>query len=380
MDNQNIDPKVIAKLKKMLHLAAHGSANEGEAMNASEIAQRIMLEHNISMAMVESASDAPEGAQRKKTVDEGNARFAFQRELMVACAEVNFVYQEVNWNYRGTYKKATGYTLIGRESNVVATRILFEYLFATIDRLGLDYVGGDTSQAFGIAANSFKEGCAARIGERLREQHRVRMAEQARAAREANVAARHPSAAGTALVVVMDDYAQDERDRNEDLRLGKPEGFTAHKRLMASKRSEITAALEGGMRPLNKTVGDREVLQQAARAAMDALCANRGWTMDDELEALFEQEFRRELSYHMDVYNESVRWAKLTPLQRQREIEKEQRANERYWNSYYRRSYSQSSKSQPSGIDSRAYSAGAAAGDRVGLDAQVGATKKEQLK
>lgn len=380
MDNQNIDPKVIAKLKKMLHLANHGSASEGEAMNAAEIAQRIMLENNISMAMVESASDAPEGAQRKKTVDEGNARFAFQRNLMVACAEVNFVYQEVNWNYRGTYKKATGYTLIGREANVVAAKMLFEYLFQTIDRLGLDYVGGDQSQAFGIAANSFKEGCAERIGQRLRDQHRTRMEEQARAAREANAAARHPASSGTALVVVMDDYAQDERDRNEDLRLGKPEGFTAHKRLMATRRSEIMSALEGAMRPLNKSVGDRDVLNQAARAAMDALCLNRGWTMDDELEAIFEQEFRRELSYHMDVYNESVRWAKLTPAARQREIEKEQRANERYWNSYYRRTYNQSQRAQPSGVDAKAYSAGAAAGDRVGLDAQVGRETRKEIK
>lgn len=42
-DNQTIDPKVIARLKKMLHLAQHGSANEGEANNAAEIAQKIML-------------------------------------------------------------------------------------------------------------------------------------------------------------------------------------------------------------------------------------------------------------------------------------------------------------------------------------------------
>ena len=318
MEDQNIDPKVIARIKKMLHLANHGSANEGEANNAAEMAQKIMMEHNISMAMVEGAS--VDGAGRKKSVDEGNAKFAFQRELMVACAEVNFVFQEVNYNYRGTYKKATGYTLIGREANVVACKTLFEYLFQTIDRLGLDYVGGDASQAFGIAANSFKEGCAARIGERLRDRHREQLAEQARQAREANAAARHPSSTSTALAVVMTDYAQDERDSNEDLRLGKPEGFTKHKRLMATKRAEVVSAIEGAMRPLNSTVGDRDVLLQAARAGFEALVANRSWTVDDELEGIFDQEFRRELNYHMDAYNQNVRWAKLTPLQKQRTV------------------------------------------------------------
>ena len=39
---------------------------------------------------------------------------------MAACADVNFVFQEVNYDWSGTYKKATGYTLIGREANVVA--------------------------------------------------------------------------------------------------------------------------------------------------------------------------------------------------------------------------------------------------------------------
>ncbi|WP_286869511.1 DUF2786 domain-containing protein [Sphingobium sp.] len=376
MEDQNIDPKVIARIKKMLHLANHGSANEGEANNAAEMAQKIMMEHNISMAMVEGAS--VDGAGRKKSVDEGNAKFAFQRELMVACAEVNFVFQEVNYNYRGTYKKATGYTLIGREANVVACKTLFEYLFQTIDRLGLDYVGGDASQAFGIAANSFKEGCAARIGERLRDRHREQLAEQARQAREANAAARHPSSTSTALAVVMTDYAQDERDSNEDLRLGKPEGFTKHKRLMATKRAEVVSAIEGAMRPLNSTVGDRDVLLQAARAGFEALVANRSWTVDDELEGIFDQEFRRELNYHMDAYNQNVRWAKLTPLQKQREIEKEQRASDRYWNAYYRRNANR--REAPSGVNADAYHAGSRAGNSVGLDAQVDREVRKEIK
>jgi hypothetical protein len=374
-DQQNIDLKVIARIKKMLHLANHGTASEGEANNAAEMAQKIMMEHNISMAMVEGAS--LDGAGRTKTKDEGNAKYAFQRELMVACAEVNFVYQEVNYDHKGTYRKATGYTLIGREANVVACKTLFEYLFQTIDRLGLEFVGDERLQ-YGIPANSFKEGCAARIGERLRERHREQLREQARQAREANAAARHPASSGTALVVVMDDYAQDEKDRNEDMRLGKPEGFTAAKRLMATRASEITAALEDAFRPLVKTVGDRDILLQAARAAFDALVANRGWTVDEELEQVFDRQVQRQIIYHMDAYNEAVRWAKMTPLQRQREIEKEQRASDRYWNAYYRRNANR--REAPSGTDASAYAAGQRQGNTVGLDAQVGREERKGIK
>lgn len=375
-DNQTIDPKVIARLKKMLHLASHGSANEGEANNAAEIAQKIMLENNISMAMVETHTE-DDGSARKKVKDQGNAKYAFQRDLMAACADVNFVFQEVNYDWSGTYKKATGYTLIGREANVVAAKILFEYLFQTIDRLAVEFVGNETL-AYSIPANSFKEGCSARIGERLRERHRQQLAEQAREARERNAAAAHPASTSTALAVVMTDYAQVERDHNEDLRLGKPEGFTANKRLMATRRSEITAALEDAFRPLQETVGERDILMQAAQAAFAALCGNRQWTIDEELMKVYDSEVERCIRYHMDVHNEKVRWAKMTPLQRQREVEKEQRASDRYWNAYYRRQGSR--REAPSGVDRAAYDAGQATGSTVGLDAQVGAETRKGIK
>mgnify|MGYP001477982266 CR=1 FL=1 len=171
---------------------------------------------------------------------------------------------------------------------------------------------------------------------------------------------------------------QDERDSNEDLRLGKPEGFTKHKRLMATKRAEVVSAIEGAMRPLNSTVGDRDVLLQAARAGFEALVANRSWTVDDELEGIFDQEFRRELNYHMDAYNQNVRWAKLTPLQKQREIEKEQRASDRYWNAYYRRNANR--REAPSGVNADAYHAGSRAGNSVGLDAQVDREVRKEIK
>lgn len=374
-DNQNIDPKVLARLKKMLHLATHGSANEGEANNAAEIAQKIMLENNISMAMVDGAS--LDGAGRKKIKDEGNAKYAFQRELMAACAEVNFVFQEPNYDYSGRWAKATGYTLIGRESNVAATKVLFEYLFQTVDRLAEDFVGNATL-INGIAGNSFREGCAARIGERLRERHREQLAQQAREARERNAAARHPASQSTALAVVMTDYAQDERDHNEDLRLGKPEGYTAHRRLMATRASEITAALDDAFRPLQSTVGDREILMQAAQAAFSALCINRSWKVDEELMAVYDRQVERAIRAHIEAHNEKVRWAKLTPLQRQREIEKEQRASDRYWNAYYRRAGSR--REAPSGTDASAYNAGQAQGSKVGLDAQVDREVRKELK
>lgn len=376
LNEQQVDPKVLAKLKKMLHLANHGSASEGEAMNAAEIAQKIMLEHNISMAQVDGHST--DGAGRKKTVDQGNAKYAFQRDLMAACADVNFVFQEPNYDWSGTYKKATGYTLIGREANVAATRVLFEYLFQTIDRLGVEYVGGDERLAYGIPANSFKEGCASRIGERLRERHRQRLAEQAREARERNAAAAHPASTSTALAVVMTDYAQDEKDRNEDLRLGKPEGYTANKRLMATRRSEIEAAINDAFVPLRSTVNDRDVLGQAARAAFDALVANRGWQVDEELQQVFDRELRRQMDWHLEVYKEQKRQAKMTPLQRQREAEKEARANERYWNAYYRRNANR--REAPSGVNAEAYHAGSRAGDRVGLDAQVSREDRKEIK
>jgi hypothetical protein len=89
------------------------------------------------------------------------------------------------------------------------------------------------------------------------------------------------------------------------------------------------------------------------------------------------EERPRKVHFHHDQQGATF-GLKMTPLQRQREVEKEQRASDRYWNAYYRRQGSR--REAPSGVDRAAYDAGQATGSTVGLDAQVGAETRKTLK
>lgn len=376
---QAIDPKLVLKIKKMLALSK-GGTTEGEADNAAKMAQRLMMENNISMAQVDSiGGETQEGGKRSKQRRKGNAMYKFQQTLMAACADVNFVYQEVRYEYTNGHRRAKGYTLIGREANVVATQVLFDYLASTCENLGIEYVDHDNRRRMSIEALSFKEGVADRVAERLRTRHEQQIAAQKKEARERNAAARHPSAAGTALVVVMEDYEQAERDRNNDIRLGKPDGYTAQRRLMQSRDAEINQAVDdavtAGLRQHHGCT-DRDLLAELAEAIFAALLAERGWQADDELVAKAKRTtLRWEVDRVLRIGQEQERRAGLTDAQRAKEDAQRQKEADAYWARRER-----SSAGPQRNIDSRAYRAGSAAGERVGLDKQVDAEARAKLK
>jgi hypothetical protein len=383
--DQAIDPKLIARIKKMYALSKDGGATEGEADNASRMVQKLCLEHNISLAQVESMGGAgEEGSARTKTGRKGNAMYKFQQTLMAACAEVNFVYQEVAYKYTNGHRRARGYILIGREANVIATQLLFDYLASTCENLGIAYVDFDNRRRMSIEALSFKEGCADRIAERLRNRHAEQILEQKREAKERNAAANHPSAApGTALVVVMEDYEQAEVDRNNDLRLGKPEGFTAHKRLRASRRTEIESAVTDALNS-HYNSDDFDLLTAACDAAIDALCANRGWDRsNEEVAADIAYELKYEINRHINRVQaaraEEERRAGMTEKQREREDARRARERAKAWDRYYN-SRSSGSSEPKRNIDYGAYSAGSRAGEKVGLDKQVEREDRKSIK
>jgi hypothetical protein len=384
-NEQVIDPKLIARIKKMYALSKDGGATEGEADNAARMVQKLCLENNISLAQVESMGGVgEEGSARTKTGRKGNAMYKFQQTLMAACAQANFVYQEVAYKYTNGHRRAKGYILIGREGNVIATQLLFDYLASTCENLGIAYVDYDNRRRMSIEALSFKEGCADRIAERLIARHEEQLAEQKREARQRNAAASHPSAApGTALVVVMEDYQQAEADRNNDLRLGKPEGYTAHRKLRASKRSEVESAIQDALRSHFRS-DDFDLLTAACDAAIDALCANRGWDRnEEELAADIAYELKYEIQAHQRRVqadkSEEERRAGLTEKQRAREDARRQKESDAAWARYYRQRSSGGGERERN-IDYSAYRSGSAAGEKVGLDKQVSREDRKAIK
>lgn len=219
------DTRTIEKIRKLLALANDKGASEHEAALAAERAQDLMDAHGLEMASLDLTGEG-ESREKGAATAVGLGRETWAVDLMSAVAESCYV--TVWSNRRGT--KLENFTLIGRKSAVVSCEVLYAYLSRTVIRLSRAEEG---SQRF------FRFGCAERIAHRIRVRHaetlRTQRAEAE--ARKANTQHGYGGGYSTALVVVLEDYAQKERDLNQDFSRGLPPGTTGAKRLAAEAES-----------------------------------------------------------------------------------------------------------------------------------------------
>lgn len=325
-----VDKKVLDRVRKLLALAADGGATEGEAASAAEFARKIMAENGISNATIEAGGGQGEG--RTKDGSTGRTGKRWMRDIMEALARSSFVTTDWHPGYRG---RAGRWELWGRESAVVTVKLMHEYLVRTVDRVARER-GSPTDELF-------KEAMGDRIAQRLAERHDTAMAAQKREAE----AQPQPSASpgSNSLVVVLEDYAQKERDLNDDLRNGLEPGETERRRLQrnmeyqqrVAEREQKRAALfaEG----LSELIVDL-IMQGFTRDRAEALAA-------EQPEPQVESEKARKKRHE-----EYQRWE-----ERNRRHQEKQAAR----------------RGSPS------YRAGRIAGDSVGLDTQVGQAETKKI-
>lgn len=333
---------VVARIRKLMALTAERGASEAEAALAAEHVQRLLGEHNLSMAAVE-ASGGSSGNDGKR-VREGVQRrqvYRWQRELMSAVADLNYCKSFIRWKTR--WNKASifdGYELIGRAANVATATVMFEYLLQTIERLAREEVL-DPSQYFTRYAHSFKEGCSDRLVERLRHKRDEIVAEADRKAREERTRSRHPGAARSNLpALVLSDVIQQEKDLNEDFQYGRPPGTTARER--AEREARSTAA------QIERETKEKTLVAQGIDPRVAYYIA-----------AGYSQAVAEELARPTPEKPE-------TDAQRRRREAREERDNDRFWERYQRRQEREAAR-----IDQGAYRKGHAAGSGVGLDPQL---------
>jgi hypothetical protein len=352
---QGVDGKVVERIRKLLALARDGGATEHEAALAMDRAQEIMKANSLSMATIEAGGGT--GERRDKQQAAGRAHKAWMRAIMEALAESAFVYVEhapgrvredfATGERRKTYAR---YTLIGRESAVVQTQMMHEYLCKTVVRVARERDDWPNEK--------FMAGMGERIVERLQQRHLDMLRQQRREADEAKARQPHPGASpGNALVVVLEDFAAQERDLNNDLRRGDPPGTTARER---AEREARVAEREREEKRLAELYGD-DVAYWMVYADMTL----------EEAKARVE---RNEADKALSREAEEARRKSETPEQRARREEREERESAA-WRERYRRQEEREAarRSSPS------YRAGRVAGDKVGLDTQVGHTERRRL-
>lgn len=330
MDPNNIDPskieKIIDKVEKMLRLA-NNAGTEEEATTAMNMAQEYLAAYNLSLADVDitRGQGARPEAARVKEKTQKVALYKWQRHLWKAIAEANFCYYRISTEYH--YNKKNQYVpktfhhyLIGSEANVITVRLMGEYLEQALSRICPYKPGRDSSRSW----NSWKEGCAARLGERLAQKKAEMLAENRRKADEA-------AKANTSTAIALADVFQ----REDDLNYREMCGEEAYQARLCYRNHTEGQWVEGCAKcKVRKEFAERApVIYEEAKPAKPETDAQRR---------------KREEKEARD-------W--------QRYQEKQARANERHW----------------AKRDLGAYYEGQDAGDKIGLNTQVGTSEQKKL-
>jgi len=221
-----VSESIIRKIQKAYALAQN-AGTEAEAATAMSMVQDLMAKYNLDIATVENTPVAggtkPVEEKREKSVINRSAMYKWQRELWGVIGDVNFCWIWVQNRKEHDYSKRDGtilrsrrvkrFTILGRESNVIAAKLMGEYICDTIERiLPFPHV-----ERLSRSAISWREGCADRLRMRLWEKFR-------------ELKASTPDGPSTALA--LRDVAKIEEEKNYDALYG--EG--AYKRQQESQQ------------------------------------------------------------------------------------------------------------------------------------------------
>ena len=169
--------KLAERIAKLLRLA-NNNPSEREAVAAMERAYALMEEHNLTMAQVDAHGSGDERVQ--ETVGGDYRGQTWARSIWAGVAELNFsMYAYVPAGRAQRYLRTPdGYVeklprhevdqhmIIGTQSNVASTKVMAEYLIATVERLARER--REEECLYGARQqHAYKLGCADRLRDRL---------------------------------------------------------------------------------------------------------------------------------------------------------------------------------------------------------------------
>jgi hypothetical protein len=238
--------KVLEQIQKLLNLAAK-NPNEHEAALAASKAQELLTKHNLDTAALERSQGAVSGKRQQEEVEGGFYRY--HREVWSNVARLNFCLHWVQRKHVPREERVRNvrvkriHRLVGRTVNVRTTINLARYLLAAIERVTRETCEQKKIGHLSGWAMSFREGCAYRLINALRDRRTEMLDEEDRKRREAeDRAARAGISLETSLTITS--FSRSEEEANLDERFG--EGYSARQRereaAYAKKQAENEAA------------------------------------------------------------------------------------------------------------------------------------------
>lgn len=160
-----MDDKILSRIQKLLALANDKGATEAEAALALEKAYAILAEHNLTMDAVQGKGGHV-GEKRKEQQTSTNWSEKYYTEVWYTVCQLNACFFSY-WR-PDSRKRETKMYVFGRESNVVLTTTMADYLCQTMRRLSREAAkkAGRSDFAF---INTYLYGMAERLTTRIWE-------------------------------------------------------------------------------------------------------------------------------------------------------------------------------------------------------------------
>ena len=344
--------KVLPRIEMLLKKYDHGknSEDEGilnEAASALAKAQELLVAYNLSADLVGQGGD--DGVREEQKLQGGGRDY--ERDLWRAVAELNFCLYFPSGETKVTAYKRTRadgskyidreekyqhlHRLVGRKVNVMSTVSMARYLEQAIERLVEERIGPDNARERWSRFNIvFREGAASTVTDKLTERRRELVEAEELKAREAAERARQAGMEGvsTSTALTITSHVQAEKDANNDHARGWPAGKTA------SLRAQWQA----------------EQAEQAERARL-AREEHTRWCEENPEEARAQAEEQRR--------------------EREEAEKREARNAKRRTGGSYRWTQADERRSE----ENQAFTMGARAAEKISIDQQMGAGKRESL-
>jgi hypothetical protein len=274
---QQVSDSIIRKIQLLLQLGQQkrgndGASNENEAAVAMAKAQELLTKYNLDLATVGSAQveggTAAQDETREQMKSARTAMYNWQVRLCKAICEANFCWHWVTICYEKEQRtgnmvkvheharKVKRHVILGRKANQMVAQMMYEYLADTIENV-VPYKGRERLSS---SANSWREGCAERLIERIQA--------KSRDMRTKDTVASEQGAGCTAMVVR--DLFEKEYIRNYDANYG--DGAYARSLQLDAEAAEEEKQEEEERKQLlaNETDEERELREREEARAEEA--------------------------------------------------------------------------------------------------------------
>jgi hypothetical protein len=160
---------ILNRIQKLLKMSTENGASENEAMLAADKAQKLLQEHNLSIADIKDDSQAEPMDSEDVEVD----RDLWKGYIRNATAKLYFCKTYTTMKLDKHYKRVKVITFVGRKSNRMVATEMCKYFINTVDRLAAEEfkeVPGSRA-TINKMAHAFKQGAASKLSSRLNDRY-----------------------------------------------------------------------------------------------------------------------------------------------------------------------------------------------------------------